>query len=551
VKRREKAPSPPPAPAENPGEARRRARRLTWTVLLLFAAALRFRDFFAPLAYDEIWSLSEFARLPAWRLFTDLALPNNHPLNSLYLKLLTGFSAPLSALRLHSFAAGMLSIPLAGAAAFGVWRSRRAACWAALFLALSAPAAAYSQLARGYALQLMFLLLYSAGLAWSGGLRKLLPSRLGMLPECAILAGAAGAMVSLPSSPIFLGAATVAALVLRRPAPPKRSAAIAVAAAAVLSLAYLGINFAALRSAQAWGECFTGAAGFLAFCGRTWRETTPFALLPLFLAAVVLKPRRAAPLLLAAALILLSAQATRGGPPRVYLPLAALAAILAGGGAAALCRRLAGSRRFLGAIVSLALAAAGFLELAPRWREPDWCARFAAVRKFPAETLVVHRATSGLPLMWNNQPEIFEDYLVRIASPGLCRLLTDAPAGEINGMIDGGEERFALEVPGRPEETEAGGMREYALRGIPAEELASLPPGTPLLAVLPPGAPERRALALRILARCGRFLELNPWLNLAPPGGALVAAGIAKDPAVLREIGSEARFFVIGDGAKD
>ena len=195
-------------------------RRMMWTVLLLFAAALRFRDLFAPLAYDEIWSLSEFAPLPAWRLFTDLALPNNHPLNSLCLKLLTFFSAPLSALRLHSFAAGMLSIPLAGAVAFGVWRSRRAAFWAALFLALSAPAAAYSQLARGYALQLMFLLLYAAGIAWSEELRRLLPPRGRMLPECAILAGALGAMFSLPSSPIFLVAATVAAFAARRSSPP-------------------------------------------------------------------------------------------------------------------------------------------------------------------------------------------------------------------------------------------------------------------------------------------------------------------------------------------
>ena len=316
---------------------------------------------------------------------------------------------------------------------------------------------------------------------------------------------------------------------------------LAVAAAALLSLLYLGINFTALRSGQTWGEAFTGAGSFFAFCGRTWCNLVPFSLLPFFLAALRFAPRRSAPLLLAAALILLSALATRGGPARVYLPLAALAAILAGGGAAELLRNVGRRYRCLCALICLLFALGGFGELAPRWREPDWHAIFAADRRLPADTLIVHRATSGLPLVWNNQPAIFDDYLARLTAPEIRRLLTDTPAGEINGMIDNGEEHFPLKFSGRETALGGGTGYLYSLRELPTENPVPPVPGTPLLAVLPPGPPERRELVMNSLRRCGRFLELNPWLNLLPPGGALVAAGIVENPAVAASLAEECR----------
>ena len=186
-----------------------------------------------------------------------------------------------------------------------------------------------------------------------------------------------------------------------------------------------------------------------------------------------------------------------------------------------------------------------------RWREPDWCAIFAASRKLPADTLIVHRATSGLPLVWNNQPAIFEDYLARLAAPELRRLLADAPAGEINGMIGNGEEHFTLPFPGREARIDGSAMREYSLREITAADPALRRVGTPLLAVLPPGPSERRAAIMDLLHRCGRFLELNPWLNTMPPGGALAAAGVLEHPAAGEALAEQCRpgslrLFVIG-----
>ena len=47
----------------------------------------------ANLTYDEWWSLLNFAPLSTLRILTDLSLPNNHPLNTLCLKILHNFSS--------------------------------------------------------------------------------------------------------------------------------------------------------------------------------------------------------------------------------------------------------------------------------------------------------------------------------------------------------------------------------------------------------------------------------------------------------------------------
>ena len=64
-----------------------RNRRFAAGIILLAALLIRlFGMLFSPLEYDEIWSLENFSALGATRIFTDLALPNNHPLNSLFVK---------------------------------------------------------------------------------------------------------------------------------------------------------------------------------------------------------------------------------------------------------------------------------------------------------------------------------------------------------------------------------------------------------------------------------------------------------------------------------
>ena len=57
--------------------------------IVLLALLMRLPEMFISLAYDEIWTLLNFANLDFVRLLFDLELPNNHPLNSILIKLLT------------------------------------------------------------------------------------------------------------------------------------------------------------------------------------------------------------------------------------------------------------------------------------------------------------------------------------------------------------------------------------------------------------------------------------------------------------------------------
>ena len=66
-----------------PSPRDRRLHRLLWGGVLLIGIAARLTHLFSGLEYDEIWTLENFAPLPLSRILTDLALPNNHPLNTL------------------------------------------------------------------------------------------------------------------------------------------------------------------------------------------------------------------------------------------------------------------------------------------------------------------------------------------------------------------------------------------------------------------------------------------------------------------------------------
>ena len=90
------------------------------TYLLIFLAAL-----FCPLllmtanlTYDECWSVINFSGLGLWQIFTDLSLPNNHPLNTLFLHLTVPFSGNVLLLRSFSLICGAFIPVLCGELAF-------------------------------------------------------------------------------------------------------------------------------------------------------------------------------------------------------------------------------------------------------------------------------------------------------------------------------------------------------------------------------------------------------------------------------------------------
>ena len=121
--------------------------------VLLRIAGLQTRN----LEYDEIWTFAHYVKLPFGEMFSDLATPNNHPLNSLVIKYFKLLNLPqLLQIRLGVFLAGILLLIVTGLGLRRLTRSLPGICCGVLLLALNIPLIRYSQTARGYEFQALF-----------------------------------------------------------------------------------------------------------------------------------------------------------------------------------------------------------------------------------------------------------------------------------------------------------------------------------------------------------------------------------------------------------
>ena len=480
-------------------------------VLLIFAAGalLRVQSLFGALEYDEIWSFENFSALPVLKIFTELALPNNQPLNSLWIKFVCAVDGPIWSIRLHSLAASLAALPLAGFVSWVLAGRRKAAfLWSMAFLAFSAPDIVYAALARGYALQVFFLALYAAGLAACGSLR---PQKkyLFYLPEAAVFAGGAGAVLTLPTSVVYLGAVTLAAGLIYRRRPPA-SLLIVLGAGAALTLAFCLGNFRQLDAARRWGTAITGPGEFFSFASGTLMQLLfPAMLLPL-LFFLILK-RRELPLLLVILLPLGAAAVTNGGPARTYLPFCAATSVAAGCAAAELLDRLKRNEfRILACLLFAGVLCTGPVVSLPCWRTPDWRTVYETSAKEPYSVLVVHQATSTYPLAWNNRPAVYTDFVNRLLdrSPVRELLMFDGP-GRINGN-DGNNSEHVMTIPVRGRADTICGLpcRRYTLK-----EAANIASGDAVVLVLRPMPAQEMSRIFFTLRNSGiTWLTLNPWL---------------------------------------
>ncbi|WP_302453685.1 hypothetical protein [Victivallis vadensis] len=394
---------------------RTRFFRLLWIGTLLVGALLRISGLFSSLEYDEIWTMENFAPKPLSVIFTDLALPNNHPLNTLGVKLCIACFDNPCLIRLPALLTGLGSLLLFPVVAF-LWTRRRGAALAAtFFFAFSHMAIGYAAQARGYGLQLFFLLLFCAGLQLSGRYR---PKRYRHLPEAMVFLGGAGAVLTLPTSILYLAPAALLGWHCWRKRPfPCLPLKIVLAAGVVLTAGWYLLNYHALRAAQVWGTPVTGAGQFLTLVSDTLLHLNGPVVLLLASAGILLRFRRAWPLLVITAIPFLSAIATNAGGVRVYLPLVVPGALLAGMGLEAIYRRFSAERRRLAAVFTICLVGLFLLNWyvsTPQYKAQDWFSLYDQIRKLSPEYMIALDAGDGYPYTWNNMPNAYKDYDLRL-----------------------------------------------------------------------------------------------------------------------------------------
>lgn len=498
-------------------DQRTRFFRLLWIGTLLVGALLRISGLFSSLEYDEIWTLESFAPQPLSVIFTDLALPNNHPLNTLGVKLCIACFDNPCLIRLPALLTGLGSLLLFPVVAF-LWTRRRGAALAAtFFFAFSHMAIGYAAQARGYGLQLFFLLLFCAGLQLSGRYR---PKRYRHLPEAMVFLGGAGAVLTLPTSILYLAPAALLGWHCWRKRPfPCQPLKIVLAAGVVLTAGWYLLNYHALRAAQVWGTPVTGAGQFLTLVSDTLLHLNGPVVLLLASAGILLRFRRAWPLLVITAIPFLSAIATNAGGVRVYLPLVVPGALLAGMGLEAIYRRFSAKKRRLAAVFTICLVGLFLLnwyDTAPQYKAQDWFSLYDQIRKLSPEYMIALDAGDGYPYTWNNMPNAYKDYDLRLRNTMSQReLISFLPPNHLNGTDrHGASQRFQLNFQPEPEQQELGGFRVCRYRLTELRETPR-PHSVILLALRPLPVEILHQYTTAIYQAYPEVLNLNPWLASA------------------------------------
>ncbi len=455
--------------------------------ILILAALLRVLAFSPGLEYDEIWTMRNYSARDLWTILNDLATPNNHPLNSLFVKWMLFFSETAWSIRFPSFLAGTAAVGLTGYLAFLLFRSRLAALAAMLPVAANPALILYSITARGYAVQTMLILVYAIAVVccyrnrggW--GLRA--------IPVCGVLAE-----LALPTSVLWLFPISLAHCVAELRRVTKRNwkslipLGVSYSILAVILLVWILLHYNDFRAGQSFGSAVAGIVPFFreflfpslaALCGWTKYGCGVFLLLTALWMIPVRKSRRVqmGMVLFGVFFPFFGAVITLAGPPRVYLPSLPLIALAAGGmlaSAAGMIRKISRnglSIRFCryAVLIAAALLAAGSYGAGRRhWTRVDWIDRFKAIREIPADHFLCISATGGYPALWNNGTEAVQDYLIRFraVAPG-TRFVQVDQKGVVNGMNpQGGEDTIPL--AGRKGAfSEQGGMLLYSYRLTP------------------------------------------------------------------------------------
>lgn len=453
----------------------------------------------ANLLYDEFWSLIHFVPLGIGQILTDLSLPNNHPLNTFALKVLSNISLAPVILRLASLVCGAFVPWFCGQLAYKFSRKNHLAAFisAAILAMLSYPLVIFSSVARGYILQLFFLLLCIYGMT----LVKANPVKAAWLTAI----GGIGTVLSVSNGALFLLPAGLGYLLLSgKKERCSRQMWYAAGAIALFCGIFYGVNFAALRSGQQWGREITGWGDFFTFL---WNTSLFLVVVPSSLAAAGFFISRDFHRWIVAGLLflpLLLAIFSNGGPERCYLYLS-LAVSVTGG--VFLAEFFARWKKlcYAGVPVALVLGAASFYLQQPKWKFVDYVAEFAGTSAvLPQHIYPVFRASSGFPIRCGADERELLTIDSRLDHRTLEKIVClESENGIFNGL-DGKQSESLLVTSCRGEAVQYGDLSGfiYCLQAVKRLEPGDV--GIIIGDKIPQG-----------LDNAGDVLYLNPWITLS------------------------------------
>ena len=463
-------------------------------IILIFAAALRLPWLSGEWQYDEIWSLLNFTGLSTGQILTDISLPNNHPVNTLLMKLLKNISPVTEVVRLGVFLTGISVVFLAMKLTRRAGGDNIAMYCAGILTAVSPALILFSVTARGYIFQLAGLMVCVDGLLDAAAGKK---SKYSCVK---IIGGGILTFLSVSSGIMFLGVAALGYLLLA-PKEQRWNKQVLISGTVLLTaaLAYYVPLYDRLRDGQQWGSEIGSFTGLISFSFNTLKAHLPVFTALLSLCGVIFLARMRKIFLLAL-LPLILALFTKAGPERVYLPLTAVFIVIGACGAAEVWNKVSRFRKLL-AIVFCCGIALNFQVFPDAWKIPTPAANTKQIiAENDASVLPVTASTAGFPVL-ANEPEAAREIDRRAAFPGRL-LMLDCPEGVFNGAdVNNSEQVMDFPVSGS---FHAGTVPGYMYKLTLTENISEK---DTVLAVFSVPVPAE------FLALPGKKLRLNLWLN--------------------------------------
>ncbi len=454
--------------------------------------------------YDEIWTISHYVKIPVSQIFTDVATPNNHVLNSLSIKFFSAWIPNvLFAMRLPALLAfAALAVLLFRAVQRLISENAARGAVLALIL-LDGMVLHYAETARGYLLQTFFVfgVFYALSRFQSDGESRQVRNAVFWL-VCA-----AGSCLSVSSGVVLVTVLTLVWGLLHVPfrsGPAKiwrayRPLIISGVCWSVFVLAWYGANYSRFAQGRAnFGETFSAAGQFLNYCFRTvWTTGMLIPLLILLVGTVWFRREKAAREFLwvlgSALLMLLSVLVTKGGPPRVYLPLVPVVFFGAGMVLDELLKHYEKLKKY-GMPVFLAVLIGAVLCSEPRRldsADPDFGTVFSELRKLEPNILTVYRPTDLYVVVNLFGHAAKADNVQRLLAPAMVLLVHD----DLIGTMRFADSATGALVPGCPSVNRYEIVRNvsawlYRLRPVQSGEDLS---GKTVLCIMHGSEPELRS----------------------------------------------------------
>lgn len=386
------------------------------------------------LEYDEIWTFTHYVPGECLKIFTDLATPNNHPLHSMLAKISVGiFGNELWALRLPALLAGCGLIPLLWYTVHKLKPSPEAGVIAIVWGAFHGYSLYYSQAARGYSLQMFFVLATFLGM-W-----LLYKNPQSKKTTLLLVCSAICCCLTITSGLIYVcalaGAFTLCFLLQKEENKVlllrKKYILFPVAGLCFILFAALwyGLNFKTIQQGQQFGTTLNSFLVFCKFVHHTFKDIFLYPLFAVCIAGTCIKNqyrRFAVFALLFTGLILLSAFATKAGPPRVYLGLYPILTITAALTLSALIDEYC-KKPQIRIILYLLCILPPALTWQKEWNRvipPDWGTISSQLRKeIPSDILIAYTPPDTFPVRFNDQNAV-KDYQLRIQQDNISGILS-------------------------------------------------------------------------------------------------------------------------------